>query len=203
VFEPEPRTLTVDAVFERTDGNSARWAVHVVDQDGNGGGYVFPQDTLEWRAAEYGLTDVAEILDMILHESQIPGPPDRDDAAARVGMVTSTSPDAEPITLFNAPSTADALAAHRLRIADMKTRTAHIRPPVKGADPLALIRSRHGIKAGGVRAKREAVDEHRWSLKYGGLPIPGRPVVPRGPFDEAAATRNAHKRTNPQEADRA
>jgi len=168
----DPRILTVDFVTERLTRGAPRWVVHHVDEDGNGGGYVFPKETLEWRAAEYGLTDVDEILDLILHEPHLPDEPDRDDAAARVGLVTSTRPDAEPITLFNAPSTAEALAAYRLRIADAKLSRAHVRPPAKGKDPLDVIRSQHGITAEGVRAKAELVDVHRWGLLYGGLPVP-------------------------------
>jgi hypothetical protein len=168
----EPRIHTVDAVTERLTNGAPRWAVHHIDQDGNGGGYVFPQDTLEWRAAEYGLTDIDEILDIVLHEFHLPNAPDRDDAAARFGLVTSTEPDAEPITLFNATSTADALTAHRLRIADTKQTRARIDAPAKGRNPLDVIRARHGITTHGLRAKRETVDIHRWGLLYGALPIP-------------------------------
>lgn len=181
--EPEPRVLTIDAVGERLTRGAPRWTVHHIDPDGNGGGYVFPKEQLEWRAAEYGLTDAGEILDMILHEFHLPDVPDRDDAAARVGLVTSDRPDAEPITLFNAASTPDALAAHRLRIAEAKRATAHVRPPAKGKDPLDIIRTQHGITAAGVRAKRMAVDIHRWGLVYGDLPVPNllstTPEVPR------------------------
>lgn len=168
----DPRILTVDFVAERLTRGTPRWVVHHVDQDGNGGGYVFPKETLEWRAAEYGLTDVDEILDIILHEFHLPDEPDRDDAAARAGLVTSNRPDAEPITLFNAASSSDALAAHRLRIAAAKQDRAHVRPPAKGKDPLDVIRAAHGITGAGLRAKREAVDVHRWQLVYGDLPVP-------------------------------
>jgi hypothetical protein len=168
----EPRIHTVDAVTERLTNGAPRWAVHHVDQDGNGGGYVFPKDSLEWRAAEYGLTDADEILDIVLHEPYLPDAPDRDDAAARAGLVTSTGPEAEPITLLNATSTADAATAHRLRIADAKRRSGRIAPPGKGKDPLDVIRANHGIDAERVRAKREAIDVHRWQLLYGGFPVP-------------------------------
>ncbi|MFE3031588.1 hypothetical protein ACFXKY_08055 [Streptomyces canus] len=167
----EPRLLTVDFVAERLTRGTARWVVHHVDQDGNGGGYVFPKETLEWRAAEYGLDDVDEILDMVLHEPHLPDEPDRDDAAARAGMVTSNRPDAEPITLFNATSSAEALAAHRLRIADAKKVRAVVRAPAKGKNPLDAIRAAHGITTTGLRTKREAVDVHRWHLVYGDLPV--------------------------------
>lgn len=173
---------TVDWVTERLTRGVPRWLVHQVDQDGSGSSYVFPKDTLEWRAAEYGLTDIDEILDIRLHEFHLPDVPDRDDAALRAGLVTSTRPDAEPITLFNAASTADALAAHRLRIADVKETRAQVRPPGKGKDPLDAIRAQHGIDPERMRAKREAVDVHRWQLLYGDLPAPilsPSPEVPR------------------------
>jgi hypothetical protein len=166
----------VDFVTERLNRGVPRWVVHHIDQDGSGGSYVFPKETLEWRAAEYGLTDVDEILDMILHEFHLPDEPDRDDAAARAGMVTSNRPDAVPITLFNAASTTDALAAHRLRIADAKKARVIVTAPAQGENPLDVIRAAHGITTAGVRAKREAVDIHRWQLVYGDLPV--RPPSP-------------------------
>lgn len=168
----QPRVLTVDFVTERLTRGAPRWAVHYVDQDGVGGGHIFPKDTLEWRAAEYGITDIDELLDMILHEPHLPDFPDRDDAALRAGLVTSTRPDAEAVTLFNAAATSDALAAHRLRIAGAKKTRARVVPPGKGRDPLDVIRAQHGITAAGVRAKAELVDVHRWQLLYGGLPVP-------------------------------
>lgn len=180
--DPEPRILTVDSVTESTKGGVNHWAIHWIDQDGNGGGLRMHKTLLEWRAAEYGLMDVDDVLDLALHEPHLPDEPDRDDVAARVGYVTSTSPDAEPIILRNAPSTADALAAHRLRIAEAKLVTAHVRPPAKGKDPLDIIRANHGITAAGVREKREAVDIHRWGLIYGRLPVQPRSMaleVPR------------------------
>lgn len=168
----EPIIYTVDFAALRMSRGNLYWLVHKVDPDGGGHGHAFPPETLEWRAAEYGLTDVDEILDIILHEPHLPDEPDRDDAAARAGMVTSTGRAAEPITLYNAVSTADARAAHRLRIADAKQTRAHVRPPAKGADPLDEIRRAHGITPAGVREKAELVDVHRWGLLYGGLPVP-------------------------------
>lgn len=167
----EPVLYTVDFATLRASRGTVYWIVHKVAQDGSGHGHAFPPDTLEWRAAEYGLTDFDEILDIILHEPYLPDEPGKDDAAARAGYVTSTRPDAEPITLFNAASTADALAAHRLRIADTKQARAHVRPPVRGKDPLDVIRTQQ-ITPDGLRAKREAVDVHRWQLLYGDLPVP-------------------------------
>jgi len=171
VSDPAPRILTVDWTADSLLGGFNHWAIHFVDHLGVGGGYRVHKEIFEWRAAEYGLTDVDEIIDMVLHEFHVPDEPDRDDAAARVGYVTSTSRNAKPITLFNATSTPDALAAHRLRIAEAKRVTAVFQPPAKGKDPLDQIRANHGITKAGVRAKREMVDTHRWQLVYGGLPM--------------------------------
>lgn len=167
----EAIAYTVDFAQLRASRGELYWLVHKIASDGAGHGHAFPPETLEWRAAEYGLTDVDEILDIILHEPYMPDEPDRDDAALRAGLVTSTRPEAEPVTLFNAASTADALAAHRLRIADVKETRAHVRPPGKGKDPLDTIRQAHGITEAGLRAKREAVDVHRWQMTYGDLPV--------------------------------
>lgn len=166
----EPQIHTIDWVSERLARGVPRWVVHKVDQDGNGQGHIFPTETLEWRAAEFGLTDIDEILDIVLHEPFLPDEPDRDDAALRAGLITSVRPDAEPITLFNAASTADALAAHRLRIDDVKATRARVQAPGKGPNPLDVIRQR-GLSAAAVRAKREFVDVHRWQLLYGNLPV--------------------------------
>lgn len=166
----EPRIHTVDFVSVRANIRGSRWLVHRVDQDGAGAGHVFPQETVDWRAAEYGLTDIDEILDVILHEPWLDETPGRDDAALRAGLVTSRRPDAQPITLFNAASTSDAHAAHRLRIDDVKQTRALVVAPAKGLNPLDVIR-RQGVDKASVRAKQELVDLHRWQLVYGDLPV--------------------------------
>lgn len=160
----------IDFVGQRGSGTSHRWLVHHIGEDGHGHGYVFPAETVDWRAAEYGLTDIDEILDVIIHEPFLDETLTRDDAALRAGLVTSTLRTAEPITLFNAASTTDACAAHRLRIADVKQTRALIQPG-KGPNPLDVIRAR-GIDTSGVRAKREVVDVRRWQLLYRDMPVP-------------------------------
>lgn len=164
------RIHTVDFVTQRSNREGARWVVHHIDQDGAGGGHVFPAETVDWRAAEYGLSDIDEILDVILHEPHLPDAVDRDDAALRAGWVTSRLATAEPITLFNAASTTDAYAAHRIRINDTKTNRALVTAPGKGRNPLDVIR-RQGIDLASMRTKRERVDTHRWQLLYGTLPV--------------------------------
>jgi hypothetical protein len=114
-------------------------------------GHVFPQSTLEWRMAEYGLDSIDEALDVVLHEPWAITPSEAwlipADAATRQGMVTRTkgsAVDYEPIQLHNADSIDDAREAHRMRIADAKTRV-HIVKPKGKTDPLDAIRARHGV----------------------------------------------------------
>ncbi|MFD4596713.1 hypothetical protein ACFWPQ_01645 [Streptomyces sp. NPDC058464] len=162
---------------QRASSGGALWAVHHVDQDGSGGGHIFPAETVDWRAAEYGLTDIDEILDVILHEPHLPDIVDRDDAALRAGWVTSYTAGAEPITLFTASSTSDAYAAHRIRIDDTKETRVLVAAPGRGRNQLDVIR-RRGVDKASVRAKRELVDTHRWQLIYGALPVAPPPLIP-------------------------
>lgn len=159
------------------------WHVRMTKPDGTGHVHAFPKETLEWRAAEYGLTDIGEILDIVLHEPyRIPETdPQRmhEDPALEAGIgVTAGRPigrfkagDRIPVTLYSAASTAVALAAHRLRIEHTKKNLTRVVSP-KGTDPLDVIRAGHGVDPGRVRVKRELVDVHRWNRLYGGLPVP-------------------------------
>lgn len=171
-----PKIFTIDFVTERLTRGVPRWAVHKIDEDGVGHGHIFPKDTLEWRAAEYGITDVEELLDIVLHEVHLPDV-DRDDVAARKGFVTSTSPDAEPIQLFNATSTTEACDVHRLRIAHVKETLALVGSASRSKNPLDAILLDHGVTPQGLRKKREKVDILRWSNVYGELPVSSKPKI--------------------------
>ncbi|MEU1787121.1 hypothetical protein ABZ553_14850 [Streptomyces sparsogenes] len=158
---------TVTDVAE--DTTRALWQVTYQDSSGEVRHHIFPKTTLEWRAAEYGLDDVDEILDIILHEPHAPA----EQQGAPVSLLAAPATADRPrprITLYTAESTAQARDAHRQRIADIKV-NVRITPP-KGADPLDHIRRNHGITADGLRAKREQVDTHRWKTLHGGLPMP-------------------------------
>lgn len=63
--------------------------------------HALPEDTLEWRSAEYGIDDPAELLEMVLYEPYLP-PED---------------PLAEPDSLTNAGTVGQAREHHRARIA--------------------------------------------------------------------------------------
>lgn len=145
------------------------WYVQYEDPEGTGHTHVFPKSTLEWRAAEYGLTDPAEILDVILHEPHIPDPTPRSGFRSLTNPVKRAAVAPEPVTLYTATSTSDARDAHLERIEATKTAKVCVTNPP--SDPLAVIREAHGITADGLRAKREVVDTSRWCHLYGGLPV--------------------------------
>jgi hypothetical protein len=151
------------------------WMVSMRKPDGTLHCHTFPTSTIEWRMAEYGLDTVDEALDIILHEPYATDPTDpiqgRQDPAAKVGMTVlrAGTAAAEPISLHNAPTIADAREAHRLRIADAKTRIL-ITPPKGKQDPLDIIRQQHGVTGEGLRQKAALVDSVRRAVR--GEPAP-------------------------------
>lgn len=177
--------LTPTAVSAWTSRSGlACWTVAYQRPDGTMHDHVFPQSTLEWRMAEYGLDSVDEALDIVLHEPWALSPMDpltaRDDPALRAGMVVRLAGphlDYEPIRLHNADTVSDARDAHRIRIADAKTRVK-ITVPKGKTNPLDMILERHGVTADGVRAKAALVDLVR--RQYRGEALP--PQQPAGPF---------------------
>jgi len=126
----------------------------------------FHPTALACRAAEYGLTSPADALDVILHEVFQPSVWDdpKDDPATRAGWVTTDGPDAEPISLYTARSTADARGAHRARCRS----AGHRVTDPGGLLPalLATVPADDGL----YRAHRERVDVTRWHMTYGDLP---------------------------------
>ncbi|MEU7240332.1 hypothetical protein [Streptomyces sparsogenes] len=159
---------TVTDVAE--DADRGLWQVTYTAPSGEVRHHLFPKATLEWRAAEYGLDDVDEILDIVLHEPHAPA-----EESPALPSLLATEPKrvqlVPRVTLYTAESTAQARHAHRQQIADVKANHVRISPP-KGVDPLDHIRRNHGITADGLRAKREQVDTHRWKKLYGSLPVP-------------------------------
>ncbi|AVH60014.1 MULTISPECIES: hypothetical protein [Streptomyces] len=157
------------------------WMVAMGKPDGTIHAYAFPPSIIEWRMAEYQLDTVDEALDIVLHEPWATNPLDpltrRDDAALRQGMVVrAPGPvvDYEPIRLHNADTIDDARTAHRIRIADAKTRV-RVTPPKGKPDPLDIIRTRHGVTDEGLRQKAAHVDAARRS--YRGEAVPGDPSL--------------------------
>lgn len=157
------------------------WSVITLRPDGRGWQHTFPGEAFEWRAAEYGLTDPVEILDVILHEPyQDTSPPALPPSVKAAAPAAATKKAADPHgpTLQEAPSTAAARAAHRSRIAAVKADRVQITDP---GGLLPHIHQSHGMSPDRVNAKREAVDIHRWTKLYGGLPVtvPYREEPPR------------------------
>jgi hypothetical protein len=140
-------TGLVEVVKEITaDDNSVSYNLHV-----------FHPETVEWKAAELGLSDVDEIIDGILHEPFFA--------------------DVEPMQ----QSTADARTIFRSRLADAKVRLANLTPrnavAIKAAlgvagvaqryidavdnDPAQVIRNACPFDAEVIAAKQEHTDRVR------------------------------------------
>lgn len=166
----------VQSAEATTNGQgTAIWLVSMRKPDGTVHCHAFPPAAIEWRMAEYQLDTVDEALDIVLHEPWATDPLDplraRDDVAAKAGMVVRGPGSAvgyEPIRLHNADNIADAREAHRLRIADAKTRV-QVRPPKGKPDPLDAIRQ-HGVTKQGLRIKTALVDAARCGVR--GEPVP-------------------------------
>jgi hypothetical protein len=135
--------------------------------------HAIPQAAFEWRAAEYGLTDPAEILDVILHEPYqepaAPVLPQSVQAPPTKALAATKAQDRHGPTLQQATSTTAARDAHRSRIAAVKAERVRVTDP---DGLLPHIYRNHGMDPDRVRAKREAVDVQRWNRLYGGLPVP-------------------------------
>lgn len=146
------------------------WMLYMQKPNGDSWAHAIPRLVLEWRSAEYGIGDLDEILDLILHENYAEA-----DAVPNVmvSVTQSVTKQAKPVRaslpgLFEAKSTKEALDAHRVRVARVKTDRVRVTDP-KGL--LAHIKSAHRMDPESVREKAEAVDTHRWMKLYGGLPI--------------------------------
>lgn len=165
-------TYVVQSTEKKTNGQGVPiWLVSMLKPDGGIHCHAFPPSAIEWRMAEYGLDSTNEALDILLHEPFATSPTDplqtRDDAAVRVGMVVRAAGpvfDYEPIQLYNADTIPDAREAHRIRIADAKTRVQVVAP--KGRlDPLDTIRQQHGVTTQGLREKADLVDAARRAVR--------------------------------------
>ncbi|MGW6738667.1 hypothetical protein [Streptomyces sp. NPDC055013] len=161
----------VQAVIETysRDGN-ALWHIVSLKPDGTYHDYYFPQDTLEWRAAEYDIdpTDVEGLLDIVLHEPH-KAPVGRDDPALKEGRVSqAVSPskgtrvgDLEATGLYNAETKQDAKEAHLVRIEHAKANRVRVVSPEGKKDPLDKIRAKYLARVDRVEDKRKMVDERR------------------------------------------
>jgi len=150
--------------------------------DGRKWQHAVAAECLEWRAAEYGLTDPEEILDVVLHEpfqepdpsvvSVLP-PSVRDPSRTAVKAVRTTSDRHGPKMRY-AESTKAARDAHRARIKAVKKERTRL------VDPdglLAHVHRDHGMDPERIRAKAREVDVARWTNLYGGLPVSSNPLL--------------------------
>ncbi|MQY07746.1 hypothetical protein [Actinomadura macrotermitis] len=170
-----PDVYEVDAVERCTVGQVECWRVAYRRPDGGLTGYVFPVETLEWRAAEYGIdpADVTTLLDIVLHEPFIPDPTDpasfAGDAAAAKGMTVPAAAsgdrvaegDPVPVWLYNAETIEQARAAHLARVAAVKRDRVRVATAARtgaraAADPLKAIHAR-AVDPAAVKAKAEVV----------------------------------------------
>lgn len=180
---------TVQAVSEYwPNPDTPCWAVDMIKPDGTGHRHVFPQFTLEQRAAEYDLdpTNVDLLLDVVLHEPYAPHPDDPlkgEDPAAAAGMLspalvsrgTARKGDLVPTTLYTAPDAATARAAHLLRVEHGKAHNIKVAGPKGKKDPLDVIRSNHGIDPARVAAKARAIHQRRLVAQGRVAPTPLTP----------------------------
>lgn len=170
------------------------WLVSMLKPDGTIHCHAFPPAAIEWRMAEYDV-GIGEAIDIVLHEPWATSPMDplraRDDAALRAGMVVRVPgpvEDYEPIRLHNAETIDDAREAHRIRIADAKTRVT-VRAPKGKQDPLDRLRQQ-GVTEEGLREKVALVDRARRAIR-GERPVPQPDIV----IDPEASGRNRREAT--------
>lgn len=131
-------------------------------------GVLVPHAAVANRMGAYGITDPRQALLAAIYDYHwitTPREP-RDDPALRAGYVTSTEPDAEPVTLYQAASSADATGAYLARTAAC-AREADLR------DPNGLLPG-HVPDSVEIRHHRELTDTMRWLTLYGDLPQPPR-----------------------------
>lgn len=134
---------------DATEDGQGHWSVVVtrIEDDGivTTGVHVFPTDTLEWRAAEYGIdpSDVDTLMDIILAEPYL---------TDQHWATGSQLHDADTIDQARADHIARCAAvklAHR-----MSTRG-------KAAEPLRAVRERHEMHPEALEMKRELVRRGR------------------------------------------
>lgn len=135
------------------------WELHIQREDGVKGVHMMPKMILDLRAAEYGIdpTDVDTLMSVVLHEPYMP-------------VEEPTAEDPDPIApLMKAQSTTEAREAHLAKV-----KNCRVQFDIKGSKGLDAIRKAHKPNPDLIRAHKETVDTHRWTVKYGDLPTPPR-----------------------------
>lgn len=205
---PDIRTVT-EVVTEILGTDSTPcWRVRSTDAQGRIHEHIFPEVTLTWRAAEYGIdpADTATLLDIVLHEPFLPDLDDPDEAAkdpaakagltvpARIANGRVREGDPVPARLHNAATIDDARTAHLLRITEAK-KQRRVDPPAGKQNPLQSILDTV-IDPAQVADFAERVDQTRRRLRGERIP---RTSQPAAPLDDAAIRRAREMK----EADRA
>lgn len=159
-------TWTVGETTARQVGGTPCWQVSLVRPDGSTLIHLMPANTLDWRAAEFGIdpTDVDTLLEVVLHEPHMP----MTDDPEKGPQFTDGGPD-----LWTADNTDTAREAHLARV-----QACPVQIGVRNAKALAAIRNGHHPDPTQIRAMRETVDTSRWLKKYGDLPAPPIPEMP-------------------------
>lgn len=121
------------------------------------GKHVFPSDTLEWRAAEYGIDpkDLDTLLDIVIHEPFI------------------NEPEQAVALLYDAPSIEDARDRHLARINEVKSRAPRASGfSAKGKevepepDPVRdQIKALSVMNPEAIEIKREFVEKQRTEIQ--------------------------------------
>lgn len=136
----------VDAeIMYRPDGISL-WRVTEVHSGDKTFQHFFPSDTMEWRAAEYGLdlNDFETLLDIVLAEPYLDNPPER------LG---------QPAELFSADTVEEARGIYLPRIQAAKNRNGLRSRPSSVEDPRRIIREGSPMDPEVIAYKAEYVAE--------------------------------------------
>lgn len=161
------------------------WGIEYQEQTPAGDGLVYglslPREAVANRMGAYGITDPAEALQSCIHQAHwmLVRPAPRDDPAVVQGWVTSTTPDAEPVRVYNSPIGADAAGAYAARM-------SACRELMQLSDPDGLLPD-YTPTPERVRYHRELTDTTRWLTVYGALPQPPLDTRPRIPLEAPRA----------------
>lgn len=164
-----PEKWTIQEVTTKQIGDMNCWRVRMLRADGKPHMHTEPKQSLDWRAAEYGIdpADTDTLLEIILHEPFMAMTEETDTQASRY---------ADGPTLWEAESTDAAREALFTRV-----KNCPVRIDIRGVAALDVIRSSHQPDPERLRAMRELVDTNRWIALYGDLPVRPNPTleVPR------------------------
>lgn len=156
------------------------WMVSVEKDTGNGPevvSHVFPEDTLEWRAAEYGIdpADTDTLLEMVLYEAHLT---DEDPASTHPLYISATREEARAAQLarIQAVKGAGKVRGVRGRSQHRGADPAKVKILLESGvdDPVAVIKRESPIHAEVIALKRERVERARERLASARASRPAR-----------------------------